>query len=93
MDLYLDGSAVLRLYDSNKWVISQVSGSTGNGSLQLKNPQPGAPPNYPMYEIITINGVSDVVEHRALEPIFYMTDDPKVLEELHVPANKRLERP
>ncbi len=48
---------------------------------------------YPSYEVITIDGVTDVVEHRAMEPIFYVTDDPKVLAELRVPANQRLERP
>jgi hypothetical protein len=55
----------------------------------LKNSSQG----YPSYEVITIDGLSDVVEHRAMEPTFYMTDDPAVREELKVPANPRFERP
>jgi len=42
---------------------------------------------YPSYEIITVNGVTDVVEHRRMEPYFFMTDDPAVWSELGVPAN------
>ena len=33
---------------------------------------------YPVYEAITINGTTDIVEHRRMEPIFYLTDDPSV---------------
>lgn len=39
---------------------------------------------YPSYEVLTANGVSDVVEHRRLEPIFYMTDDAGVWRKLGV---------
>jgi hypothetical protein len=28
-----------------------------------------------MYEVAVVNGVPDIVEHRAMEPIFYLTDD------------------
>lgn len=30
------------------------------------------------YEVATVNGVSDVLEHRRREPIVYMSSDPKV---------------
>jgi hypothetical protein len=33
---------------------------------------------YPMYEVIVVNGITDIVEHRAMQPTFYMTDDPSV---------------
>jgi hypothetical protein len=33
---------------------------------------------YPSYEIITVNGVTDVVEHRKMEAIFYVATDPEV---------------
>ena len=49
--------------------------------------------DYPFYEVITIDDLTDVVEHRAAEPTFYMTDNPVVRQELEVPANQRLERP
>jgi hypothetical protein len=43
---------------------------------------------YPAYEVITVNGVSDIVEFRQMEPIFYMTDDPRVWKELGIPYTK-----
>jgi hypothetical protein len=42
------------------------------------------PGYYPAYEIITVNGITDVIEHRKMEPIFYITDDPAVWKELGV---------
>lgn len=30
---------------------------------------------YPLYRLITVNGVSEIVEHRRMEPIFYISDD------------------
>ena len=86
----LGGTATFSLYDSHKQRLRKVSGSTrGDHPLTLKNSSQG----YPSYEVITINGLADVVEHRAMEPIFYMSDEPAVREELGVPANPRLERP
>ena len=41
---------------------------------------------YPSYEVITVNGVIEIIEHRKLEPIFYITDDLAVLKELGVGA-------
>jgi hypothetical protein len=54
----------------------------GTGPLQLKNPPQGFPPGYPSYEVITVNGMTDIIEHRRMEPIFYVTDDPAVWNEL-----------
>jgi len=55
---------------------------TPQGSLQLKHPPPGFDPGYPAYEVITVNGITDIVEFRKMEPIFYVTDDPAVRKEL-----------
>jgi len=52
--------------------------------VTLKSPPPGYPRGYPSYEIITVNGVIDVIEHRKMEPKFYVTDDPLVRKELGV---------
>ena len=51
---------------------------------KLKNPPEGFPPWYPSYEVITVNGITEVIEHRKMEPTFYITDNPQVLEELGV---------
>ena len=46
--------------------------------FQLKSsPQP-ASSGYPSYEPITVNGITEIIEHRKMEPIFYVTDDPAV---------------
>ena len=50
----------------------------------LKNKPAGVPVHYPTYAIVTVNGVTEVIEHRRMEPIFYITDDPAVLSELGV---------
>ena len=39
---------------------------------------------YPSYEVITATGITEVIEHRAMEPIFYITDDSRVKEQLYV---------
>ena len=61
-----------------------VGTSKGLEPLTLKNPPAGFPPGYPSYEIITVHGVPDVIEHRRMEPIFYVNDDPAVWAELGV---------
>lgn len=37
---------------------------------------------YPVYLALTINGVTDIIEFRKMEPTFYMTDDPQVWQRL-----------
>ncbi len=32
--------------------------------------------SYPHHVIVVIDGVAEVIEHRAMEPLFYVTDDP-----------------
>jgi hypothetical protein len=53
-------------------------------SLQLSRQSEGSPKGYPRYKVVTINGVTDIIELRKMEPVFYMTDDPAVWEELGV---------
>jgi hypothetical protein len=57
-------------------VLAKVSGKT-------KDLRPERQPfHYPRYVAITVNGVTDIIEHRTMEPIFYVTDDPAVWKEL-----------
>jgi len=39
---------------------------------------------YPSYEIITVGRTTEVIEHRKMEPVFYVTDDTTVLSKLGV---------
>jgi len=34
--------------------------------------------------VLTANGFTEVIEHRHMEPIFYITDDPEVRRKLGV---------
>jgi hypothetical protein len=44
---------------------------------------------YPMYEVLTANGFTEVIEHRRMEPIFYISDDPEVRRKLGVDGDTR----
>jgi len=55
--------------------------------MHLKNSPPGFPPGYPSYEVISFAGKSEVIEHRKMEPVFYVSDDEGIRTELGVTAN------
>ncbi|HEY8670601.1 MAG TPA: hypothetical protein VIL63_07175 [Terriglobales bacterium] len=83
-------SATFILKDKKGQVLTKVHGKQkGLEPLQLKQPPPGFPPGYPSYELITVNGITDIIEHRKMEPIFYVTDDPAVWKELGVGVGKK----
>lgn len=66
--------------------LAEASGVVrGLEPLKLKKPAPGFPEGYPSYSIITVKGITEIVEQRKMEPIFYLTDDPAVWAELGVP--------
>jgi len=78
-------TATFTLLNAKKQKLVEVKGTLkGLEPLMLKNPRPGFSPDYPSYEIITVNGVTEIIEHRQMEPIFYITDDPAVWTELGV---------
>jgi hypothetical protein len=78
-------SATFILQDKKGKIRTKEHGKVrGLGPNYVKNPRPGFPPGYPAYEVITVNGITDIVEHRKPEPIFYITDDPAVWKELGV---------
>lgn len=78
-------TATFTLLNAKKQKLAEAKGTAkGLEPLTLKNPRPGFPPGYPSYEIITVNGVTEIIEHRQMEPIFYITDDPAVWTELGV---------
>ena len=88
MDYYAKASertATFIMRDKKKQKIAQADGTLqGEKSHNLKNPTAGFPSGYPSFEIVTVNGVTEVIEHRRMEPFFYITDDPAVLTELGI---------
>jgi hypothetical protein len=83
------GEYVFKFYDKNRLLSTEkIKLTTKEESVirtqQLKNPPEGSPKNYPVYNVVTVNGISDIVERRKMEPVFYMTDDPAIWKELDV---------
>lgn len=34
--------------------------------------------SHPAYEAVVANGITEVIEHKRMEPVFYITDDPAI---------------
>jgi hypothetical protein len=76
-------SATFILQDTKGQKLTRVVGKQkGSEPFHLKQPPQGFAPGYPAYEIITVNGITEIIEHRKMEPIFYITDDAAVWKEL-----------
>lgn len=89
MDTYLfpTEKSIFKLWDKKGNKLSVVKGKRFGGYLypkKLKNPPPGYPEGYPAYEVIIADGVIDIIEHRKMEPIFYITDDPTIWKEFGI---------
>src|SRR5258708_39549150 len=77
---------LLKLVDGkSRNTIGRVSGKLkGSDPITLAHTSTGARKGYPAYEIITVRGITEIIEHRQMEPIFYIADDPRVWAELGV---------
>jgi len=99
MDYYIDSSgqtAKFTLLNRKTGArMDKVEGKLkGPQPLTLSNSQPGGPSGYPSYEVITARGITEVIEHRRAEPIFYIDDDAAVRSQLGVAtADADLGRP
>lgn len=63
-------SAYFQLLDANGTKLDSASASIGREPIILNGAQ------YPSYQIVTVRGSTEVIEHRRQEPIFYICDDP-----------------
>jgi hypothetical protein len=76
--------ATVTLHSTNGQTLEEVVAAL-RGEPQSLEPDSGSGRvSYPMYEVLTVNGVSKVIEHRRLEPIFDISDDPNVRRKLGV---------
>jgi hypothetical protein len=55
-----------------------------NEPFRLKKPTGESASDYPSYELVTVNGISEIIEHRKMEPVFYISDDPEVQKAIQV---------
>lgn len=88
MDYYIrpgGRKAVFTLRDRNNQVLDKVTGiQQGMEPIKLKNQTEKYTKNRPLYEIITVDGIMDIIEHRARGPFFHMADNPNIMEELGI---------
>lgn len=75
-------------------VISKAKGTVrGDHPIYLGPPTTDPLQQNPSYEVVTVNGISEAIEHRAMEPVFYVSDDSAVLNQLGLaPSNRRLKQ-
>jgi hypothetical protein len=67
------------LRDKNGHILKKENGKMRcRVPFELENPPQGFPSGYPIYEAISVNGIREIIEHRKMEPIFYVTDDTAV---------------
>lgn len=73
------GRAVFKLKDMQAKTLEKIYGrETCGGPFQLKNAPSGFPSGYPEYEVVAVDGVTEIFEQREPEDILYVTDDPAV---------------
>ena len=82
VDYYTLGPAKFILRDKNGRKIGMVTGHIEGNPLHLRTPPQGYEPRYPVYVLIVINGVTEIMEHRRPDDIVNLTDDPGIREEL-----------
>jgi hypothetical protein len=75
------GRAVFLLQDAKGKTLEKVYGKETCGLFYPKNPPPGFPAGYPAYQEVTVRDTTELMEHRKMEPVFYITDDPAVWKE------------
>ncbi|MEW6428813.1 MAG: hypothetical protein AB1568_12360 [Thermodesulfobacteriota bacterium] len=81
---------VFKLYQKGKLFCIEKHTITESDQPKIKAIQPQeqvTKKTYPKYKVITINGVTDIVVLRKMEPFFYMENDPAVWEKLGVPLS------
>jgi hypothetical protein len=69
--------AIYVLRDKNGHVLKKYDGKMGcRVPYEPENPPEGFPSGYPIYQAISVNGITEIIEHKKMEPIFYVPDDP-----------------
>jgi hypothetical protein len=73
------GRATFSLVDQSGREIASIKGEkAGVGPVSLQGTTPTASISYPLFEVVRANGLIEIIEHRRMEPVFYINDDPTV---------------
>lgn len=76
-------SATFILHDAKGHVLGEVKGTLrGTAPITLDASARRDGTVYPSFEIITAEGVAQLIEHKKMEPIFYVVDDPVLFKAL-----------
>jgi hypothetical protein len=71
--------ATFDLHDKEGHTIATAEGQLWGNEPKTIVPAPATGPiPYPHYQVVTINGTTEVIEHREMSPTFGITDDPEV---------------
>ncbi len=75
--------ARITMKERDAWLdIDEVAGKLkGLEPIQLEG---DSPEDYRGFEILSAEGITDIIEHKGRNDLFYMTDDPAVWKELGV---------
>ncbi len=63
-------------------VRSVVGTQYGDAPLTISPTTPGMRPGYPSFEVVTAEGMTEIIEHKSYSTEFYINDDPAVREAL-----------
>ena len=91
----LGRSSTFWLLDKNGNTLAKVEAVTegrefhvfGNAKKNAEGGYDHPSEMYPIYEIETANGITEVLEFKRMEPVFYVTDDATVKSKLGLLAN------
>ena len=82
MDYYIPPwgrRATFTMMGPGNQVIAKVTGTVDGDEPKTLSTKSGVSnAAFPSYEVVTVSGVTDIVEHRKTEPLFYVSDDPEV---------------
>jgi len=77
--------ATVTLSSSGGQTLNEVVATLRDQDPQTLQPYSGSGRiPYPMYEVLTANGITEIIAHRRMEPFFFITDDPEVRRQLGV---------
>ena len=63
------------LHDKDKRLLKKYNGRLRCAAAFSSQESPSG---YPAYKAITVNGITDIIEHRKMERLLYVTDNPAV---------------
>ena len=82
VDFYTFGRARFTLREKNGKKLATVTGKTKGNPLYLKSTPQEPAPRRPVYELVVISGVTEIMENRRADSTIYITDDPGIRDEL-----------